>query len=83
MENLFPDNFDSYMSTIKEKIHLDGQQMVVSISGYPSLERQVACWCCLSVSDMDIDPKSLCLSNFSVSDQYQYRLNLPDILSSL
>lgn len=28
MENLFPDNFDSYMSTIKEKIHLDGQQMV-------------------------------------------------------
>lgn len=35
MENLFPDNFDSYMSTIQEKIHLDGQQMVVSIKGYP------------------------------------------------
>ncbi|PIK52451.1 putative ubiquitin-conjugating enzyme E2 Z [Apostichopus japonicus] len=25
MENLFPDYFESYMSTIKEKMHLDGQ----------------------------------------------------------
>lgn len=28
MENLFPDNFESYMNTIEEKIHLDGQPMI-------------------------------------------------------
>lgn len=30
MENIFPKNFEFYMSTIKEKTHLDGQVITVS-----------------------------------------------------